>query len=96
MTARAGMLMQLAIFSAFEIVVFIIWHKPIMSSKGTVNLHRLKAGDQNSQYCCYYIAVFIYSEKLGCGGKKKSDSEFLSYNLMLNSGKKIRALRDKK
>ena len=24
------------------------------------------------------------------------DSEFLSYNLMLNSGKKIRALRDKK
>ena len=23
------------------------------------------------------------------GGKKKSDSEFLSYNLMLNSGKKI-------
>jgi hypothetical protein len=30
------------------------------------------------------------------GGKKKSDSEFLSYNLMLNVGKKIRALRDKK
>jgi hypothetical protein len=29
-------------------------------------------------------------------GKQKSDSEFLSYNLMLNSGKKIRALRDKK
>jgi hypothetical protein len=28
--------------------------------------------------------------------KKKSDSEFLLYNLMLNSGKKIRALRDKK
>ena len=28
--------------------------------------------------------------------KKKSDSEFLSYNLMLNSGKKIRTLRDKK
>ena len=28
--------------------------------------------------------------------KKKIDSEFLSYNLMLNSGKKIRALRDKK
>ena len=28
--------------------------------------------------------------------KKKSDSEFLSYNLMLNSGKKICALRDKK
>ena len=28
--------------------------------------------------------------------KKKSDSEFLSYNLMLNSGKKIRALCDKK
>ena len=27
--------------------------------------------------------------------KKKSDSEFLSYNLMLNSGKKFRALRDK-
>jgi hypothetical protein len=29
-------------------------------------------------------------------GKQKSDSEFLSYNLLLNSGKKIRALRDKK
>jgi len=29
-------------------------------------------------------------------GKKKSDSEFLSYNLMLNSGKKIRSSRDKK
>ena len=28
--------------------------------------------------------------------KKKSDSEFLSYNLMLNSGKKIHALRDRK
>ena len=28
--------------------------------------------------------------------KKKSDSEFLSYKLMLNSGNKIRALRDKK
>ena len=30
------------------------------------------------------------------GGKKKSDSEFLSYNLMLNSGKKNCALHDKK
>jgi hypothetical protein len=28
--------------------------------------------------------------------KKKSDSEFLSYNLMLNSGKKNCASRDKK
>ena len=28
--------------------------------------------------------------------KKKFDSEFLSYNLMLNSGIKIRALPDKK
>ena len=28
--------------------------------------------------------------------KKKSDSEILSYNLMLNSGKKFRALSDKK
>jgi hypothetical protein len=28
--------------------------------------------------------------------KKKFDSEFLSYNLMLNSGKKIRALCDKR
>ena len=28
--------------------------------------------------------------------KKKFDSEFLSYKLMLDSGKKIRALRDKK
>jgi hypothetical protein len=30
-----------------------------------------------------------------CGGKKKCDTEFLSYNLMLNSGEKIRALRHK-
>jgi hypothetical protein len=30
------------------------------------------------------------------GGKKKSDSEILSYNLMLNSGKKNCALRNKK
>ena len=30
------------------------------------------------------------------GGKKKSDLEFLSYNLMLNSGGKNRALCDKK
>ena len=36
-----------------------------------------------------------YSD-FGGGKKNKSDSEFLSYNLMLNSGKKIRALRDKK
>jgi hypothetical protein len=28
--------------------------------------------------------------------KKKSDSDFLSYNLMLNCGKKFRASRDKK
>jgi hypothetical protein len=28
--------------------------------------------------------------------KKYSDSEFLSYNLMLNSGKKIRTSHDKK
>jgi hypothetical protein len=28
--------------------------------------------------------------------KKKSDSEFLSYKLILNSGKKIPALRDSK
>jgi hypothetical protein len=30
------------------------------------------------------------------GEKKKSDSKFLSYNLMLNSGKKNRALRNNK
>jgi len=29
------------------------------------------------------------------GGKKKSDAEFLSYNLMLNSGKTFRASRAK-
>ena len=29
------------------------------------------------------------------GGKKKSDSEFLSYNLMLNYGTKFSASRDK-
>jgi hypothetical protein len=29
-------------------------------------------------------------------GKKKSDSEFLSYNLMLNSGKKIALCATKK
>jgi hypothetical protein len=30
------------------------------------------------------------------GGGKKSDSEYLSYNLMVNSGEKFRVLRDKK
>ena len=30
------------------------------------------------------------------GGKKKSDSDFLLYDLMLNPGKKILALHDKK
>ena len=30
------------------------------------------------------------------GGKKKSDSEFLSYNLMLKSGKKIALCATKK
>ena len=30
------------------------------------------------------------------GAKKKSDSEFLSYSLMFNSGKRFRALLDKK
>jgi hypothetical protein len=35
-------------------------------------------------------------KKIGGGKFFLSDSEFLSYNLMLNSGKKIRALRDKK
>jgi hypothetical protein len=30
------------------------------------------------------------------GGKKKSDSEFLSYNLMLNTGKISRFARQKK
>jgi hypothetical protein len=41
------------------------------------------------------INFWIWTTKL-IGGKKKYDSEFLSYNLMLDSGKKIRALRDKK
>ena len=41
--------------------------------------------------CCWKK----YSD-FGGGKKKQSDSEFLSYNLMLNSGNKIRALRDKK
>ena len=41
-----------------------------------------------------HVSPPIESRKsFGGGKKKKSDSEFLSYNLMLNSGKKI---RDKK
>ena len=40
--------------------------------------------------CCWKK----YSD-FGGGKKKKSESEFLSFNLMLNSGKKICALRDK-
>ena len=36
-----------------------------------------------------------YSD-FGGGKKKKSDSEFLSYNLMLNSGKKIALCTTKK
>jgi hypothetical protein len=43
----------------------------------------------------YVFFLKKYSD-FGGGKKKYSDSEFLSYNLMLNSGKKIRALRDKK
>ena len=43
----------------------------------------------------YGFLLKKYSD-FGGGKKKYSDSEFLSYNLMLNSGKKIRALRDKK
>ena len=41
--------------------------------------------------CCWKK----YSD-FGGGKKEKCDSEFLSYNLMLNSGKKIDALRNKK
>ena len=42
--------------------------------------------------------MFLFLKKYSDfgGGKKKSDSEFLSYNLMLNSGKKFHALHDKK
>ena len=44
--------------------------------------------------------LWFYSKKkdsdFGGGKKNQSDSEFLSYNLMLNSGKKFRILRDKK
>ena len=43
----------------------------------------------DSQCCWKNILILVE------GKKKKSDSECLSYNLMLNSGKKIRALRDK-
>jgi hypothetical protein len=43
----------------------------------------------DSQCCCKKYSDFG-------GGKKKSDSEFLSYNLKLNSGAKIPASRDKK
>jgi hypothetical protein len=41
--------------------------------------------------CCWKK----YSD-FGGGKKKKSDSEFLSYNLTLDYGIKFRALRDKK
>ena len=41
--------------------------------------------------CCWKK----YSD-FGGWKKKESDSEFLSYNLMWNSGKKIRVLHDKK
>jgi hypothetical protein len=50
-----------------------------------------------------YFFLQKYSDSQWCwkkysdfgGGKKKSDSEFLSYNIMLNSGKQFRALCDK-
>ena len=40
--------------------------------------------------CCWKNILILVEEK------KKSDSEFLSYNLMINSGNKIRALHNKK
>ena len=40
--------------------------------------------------------VFFQKNILILVEEKKSDSEYLSYNLMLNSGRKIRTLRDKK
>jgi hypothetical protein len=44
-----------------------------------------------------YILIFKKSEKKysDFGGGKKNDSEFLSYNLMLKSGKKNCALHHK-
>ena len=52
----------------------------------------------------YGFFLIKYSDSQCCwtkysdfgGGKKISDSEFLSYDLMLDSGKKIRTLHDKK
>jgi hypothetical protein len=46
-------------------------------------------------YCVYWQTWKKYSD-FGGGKKNKSDSEFLSYNLMLNSGTKCCALRDKR
>ena len=39
---------------------------------------------------------FNFHSDFGGGNFFLSDSEFLSYNLMLNSGEKFRALRDNK
>jgi hypothetical protein len=42
----------------------------------------------------YWWRKLEYPETTTVEEKKKFDSEFLSYNLMLNSGKKIPDLRD--
>ena len=50
----------------------------------------------------FFLKKYSYSQCCGkkysdfCEGKKNLHSEFLSYNLMLVSEKKFRALRDKK
>ena len=62
-------------------------------------------GGGGGDYVFFLFFFFKYSDSQCCwkkysdfgGGKNKySDSEFLSYNLMWNYGKKFRALRDKK
>jgi hypothetical protein len=64
----------------------------IIALKLTVYLFSKKLG---TDHITSKGGVWVFP-KILVEGKKKSFSEFLSYNLMLNSGKKIRALCDKK
>ena len=72
-----------------------IWKSSKYSLRTKINLYS-NVGEikQRRMRCLGHVLLKKYSD-FG-GGKKKSDSEFLSYNLMLNSGQKFRALRDKK
>jgi hypothetical protein len=78
------------LYSMSEYSGFILVRERPFNLKGGGGLWFFLKKYSDSQ-CCWKK----YSD-FGGGKKKLSDSEFLSYNLMLNSGKKFCALHDKK